>query len=155
MASEMTEARVREIEAAWKPDAVGIFLDPLTPRANTAVVADLIAALRQARQERDIEAKAALACNDALVRERAALAAAQAERDALRQRFDTFRATRNREQDSYVQANHEFAAALTEARRVLRLVDKQARRECPVCFSPGWTHKEGCALAAVLAEGKP
>lgn len=41
-------------------------------------------------------------------------------------------------------------AALAEARRVLRLVDKQARRECPVCFSPSWTHGQGCALAAVL-----
>ncbi len=38
------------------------------------------------------------------------------------------------------------------ARRVLRLVDKQARRECPVCFSPGWTHGPDCALAAVLAQ---
>ena len=39
-----------------------------------------------------------------------------------------------------------------EARLVLRLVDKQARRECPVCFSPGWTHGPDCALAAVLAQ---
>ncbi len=48
--------------------------------------------------------------------------------------------------------NAKLREHLTEARRVLRLVDKQARRECPVCFSPGWTHKEGCALAAVLAQ---
>jgi hypothetical protein len=45
-------------------------------------------------------------------------------------------------------------AALAEARRVLKLVDEQSRRECPVCFSPSWTHGHDCALAAALAQGE-
>lgn len=141
----MTEQRLQEIEAQHQRGLL-----------HRADIDDLIVEARRLKQEM-------VKCQDiwstTIAEGMESITELQQQRDATlgtyaeaEKRWKTIIAARDREQALYVQANHDFRAALVEARRVLRLVDKQARRECPVCFSPGWTHGPDCALAAVLAQ---
>jgi hypothetical protein len=144
----ITEQQLREIERDWQhhPDITD--------------VSDLIAELRLVKQQLH-EAEERAAGDDVtfkrLLDERTE---ADRQRDATlgtyaeaEKRWKTIIAARDREQALYVQANHDFRDALTEAHRVLREVEWSNGDFCPICtgLHPKG-HRSGCALAAVLAQ---
>lgn len=142
----MTEQRLQEIEAQHQRGLL-----------HRADIDDLIVEARRLKQEM-------VKCQDiwstTIAEGMESITELQQQRDATlgtyaeaEKRWKTIIAARDREQALYVQANHDFRDALTEAHRVLREVEWSNGDFCPICtgLHPKG-HRSGCALAAVLAQ---
>ena len=138
----MTEQRLQEIEAQHQRGLL-----------HRADIDDLIVEARRLKQEM-------VKCQDiwstTIAEGMESITELQQQRDATlgtyaeaEKRWKTIIAARDREQALYVQANHDFRAALVEARRVLRLVMYDTPCTSSSCHRCVATR---AAIAAVLAQ---